>query len=598
MPPGVSGPTQVDSMSLPPRHLLAALALAPGVAFAQNGPVAADPEFVVPRFDRNSIPGVPIADADVKNTVRAGIFLQFQRNPVTGYRLDVEIGQIVVNRLVAQAGVSWDFAEWGSLRAVLPVNVNWDTEIPDYAADGAGLGDVTAGVQFLPLRTRHVNVGIFGDVWLPTGRAPAYMGESSVRGQGGVSILGKVGFGQAVTLDISGAAAVVGRAVTATSNDFDLGPELYLSEGMRLRLGFLPVDVALTQALIGRGGFTNFFQGGAENGLEIYGGVQVPFRDVAYNTDLVLDVMGGRGATQGYGTTDFRVLAGLTLSRNPGKKPVPEIVRIERPQPVLPPPVVEEEPPPDAVVVRREDRIEIRQPIEFFVNTADIKPESMSVVQAVAEIMNSDARIKHVVIEGHASAEAEHAYNYDLSKMRAESIYKALILEGVGSDRMSYKGYGEVRPKVPGDGEEAWAVNRRVEFKIVAQYPAETIEWPVYGPTEPLPWSGEPVPVTTPPSPDQIEEQKLRELYEKQKAAVPSVEDETIEIEGGAEAPPSTESSPSAEPPPSGAEAQPEATPAPPPPAPERRKKQRDNLDDATFETTDDEDVEVEGGTP
>ncbi len=560
---------------------LVALAF-PLVASAQSGPVSADPEFVVPRFDRNSIPGVPVADADVRNTVRGGVFFQYERNPVTGYRLDVEVGQIVVNRLVVQAGVSWDFAEWGSLRAVVPVNVNWDTEIPEFAADGFGFGDISAGVQFLPVRTRYFNLGIFGDVWVPSGRAPAYMGESSIRGWGGVSMLGKLAFGQAVTLDVAADAAVLGRSVLATNADFDLGPELYLSEGLRLRLAFLPIDISLTQALIGRGGFTNFFQGGAENGLEIYGGVQVPFRDIAYRTDVVLDVMAGRGATQGYGTTDFRLLAGVTFSRNPGRKPVPEIVKIERPPPILPPPVVEEEPPADAVAVRRDDRIEIREPIEFFVNTADIKPESLHVVQAVADILNNDARIKHVVVIGHASAEADFDYNYDLSKRRSESIFKQLILVGVPSDRLSYKAYGEVRPKIPGDGEEVWAVNRRVEFQIVAQYGTDTLNWPKFGPTEALPWTGESVNVITPPSPDEIEEQKLRDLYEKQRRedfqdAPPDDVDlapEAIEVEGDeAQTPPASES-PAA------------------PPAPE---KEADPLDDARFDGAEDE-VEIDEG--
>lgn len=576
------------------RWSLWAAAALPGVALAQNGPLSADPEFVVPRFDKNSIPGVPIADADVRNTVRGGIFFQYERNPVTGYRLDVEVGQIVVNRLVAQAGVSWDFADWGSLRAVVPVNVNWDTEIPEFAADGAGLGDITAGVQFLPVRTRHFNLGIFGDIWVPTGRAPAYMGESSIRGWGGISLLGKVAFGQAVTLDIAGDVAVLGRGVLETSNDFDLGPELYLSEGMRLRLAFLPIDIALTQALIGRGGFTNFFEGGAENGLEIYGGVQVPFRDVAYNTDVILDVMAGRGATQGYGTTDMRVLAGVTFSRNPGKKPRPEIVKIERPPAVLPPPVKEEEPPPDAVAVRRDDRIEIREPIEFFVNTWDIKPESLHVVEAIAEILNNDARIKHVVIEGHASAEAEYEYNYDLSRNRAESIFRQLILTGVPSDRLSYKGYGEVRPKVEGEGEEAWAVNRRVEFKIVAQYPSETLTWPKFGPKEALPWSGAEVEVVTPPSPDEIEEQKLRDLYEKQRAAdFEDVEEEKVELEGDGTPTPAP-----AEPAPDGATPSPEAEPAPAEPTntDARRRRRGEDPVDATFDKkAEDDEVEVEG---
>src|SRR5690606_25072650 len=111
------------------------------------------------------------------------------------------------------------------------------------------------------------------------------------------------------------------RAVTDTQADFDLGPELVLSEALRIKLPWVPVH--LTQTLIGRGGFTHFFQGGAENGLEILGGVQIPLRDVGYATDITIDAMAGRGTNQGFGTTDLRVLAAITVTRNPGRKPKP-----------------------------------------------------------------------------------------------------------------------------------------------------------------------------------------------------------------------------------------------------------------------------------
>ena len=351
---------------------------------------------------------------------------------------------------------------------------------------------------------------------MPTGRARAYMGEPSIRGFGALQLMGRVGFKDLVTLEIVGDVGVTGRQILVTRQDFDNGPELLLSEALRLRLAWLPVDIAFTQALIGRGGFTNFFEGGAENGVEIYGGVQLPFHDIAFNTTMTVDLMAGRGLDQGYGTTDFRFIGGLTFIRNPGKKPRPEVVKIQPPPPP-PPRVVEEPPPDDAVAVRTDTAIEIRDPIEFFVDTSNIKPESLPILDEVARIINEDARIKHLVVEGHASEEGDFEYNYELSKRRSESIYKQLILNGVSPDRISYRSFGEVRPKVEGSTEDAWAVNRRVEFLIVAQYGADTLEWPDYGKTAKLPWSGEDWKVVTPPNPDAIEEARLRELYEKQR---------------------------------------------------------------------------------
>jgi outer membrane protein OmpA-like peptidoglycan-associated protein len=487
------------------RSLAALLAAIPSVAAAQTaGPVSADPEMMVFRFDHEAIPGVVTPSHDVKNTVRGGLFVQYELNPVTGYRLDEWVGNIVINRLTLHGGVSWDFARWGSARLVLPMAGSWGSQIEELSADGPAFGDIYAGLTVSPVQTRFFHLGVHGDLWVPTGTKAAYFGEKSIRGAGGIALMGRVYEYFDVVVDGS----VMGRDTFDTRQDFQVGPELWISQGARLKLPWIPVHIV--QSLVARGGFTNFFQGGAENGLEVLGGVQVPFEQIAFNTKMTLDVMAGRGTNQGYGTTDLRILAGLTFTRNPGKKPRPEIVEVAKPPPpVLPPPVLEDEPPPpppeqweEGQLARRvEDRIEIRDPIEFFVDTANIRPESLPILGQVAAILNDDYRIKHLVVEGHASEEGSFEYNYELSTRRAESIFRQLILDGVAPDRISYKGYGEVKPKVEGSTEEAWAVNRRVEFKVVAQYVADDKDIPVFAPETLKPWDGGATPIKTPKKP-------------------------------------------------------------------------------------------------
>lgn len=496
----------------PRSWLLAALALGFAPAAAAQGTatasgasaLSADPEMVFQRFGHRAIPGVHVPDADVRNTVRVGVGFQYQRNPVVAYRLDEELGPIVENRLVAQIGVSWDFMEWGTARVMAPAaNANWGTAVAGFEAPGAGFGDVMVGLSFLPYRSKWFNLGLRGDMWLPTGRAQAYMGENSVRGMGGITAMGNLG-----PVDLVGDVAVVGRGVIDTNADFNLGPELVLSQALRLTLPWVPV--AFTQTLIGRGGFTNFFQGGAENALELLGGLQVPLRDVGFNTDVTLDFMAGRGTNQGYGTTDLRVLAALTVARNPGRKPKPEIVVVEREPPPIPPPVEEpeEELTEETPVIIKDEQIVIRDPIEFYVDTADIKPESLPILAMVADRMNREAKIKHLVVEGHASEEGEYLYNYELSRSRAESVYKQLILDGVPPDRLSYRGFGEVKPKVAGSTEDALQQNRRVEFHIVAQFD-EFAEFPDYGTSTRLPWTGEESRIVTPKTRDELKQEAL-----------------------------------------------------------------------------------------
>ena len=122
-------------------------------------------------------------------------------------------------------------------------------------------------------------------------------------------------------------------------------------------------------------------------------------------------------------------------------------------------------------------------------------------MQYVADLLNENWQIAHLVIEGHASEEGSFVYNYDLSIRRSRAIWEELIRAGVHPDRMSYRGMGEVVPRNSGEDEASLAGNRRVEFEIVRQYrPDETPEPMREGVR--LPWSGDEANVGTPPKPE------------------------------------------------------------------------------------------------
>ena len=69
-------------------------------------------------------------------------------------------------------------------------------------------------------------------------------------------------------------------------------------------------------------------------------------------------------------------------------------------------------------------------------------------------------------IEGHCDERGSDEYNMALSESRARAARNYLEALGIPSARMSAVGYGEEKPAVPGEGEEAWAGNRRDEFII------------------------------------------------------------------------------------------------------------------------------------
>ena len=295
------------------------------------------------------------------------------------------------------------------------------------------------------------------------------------------------------------------RAEERVTGATDLGTDL--SGGLMAALHPWPERVSVYGGMLGRVGVASLIQGEGLPATEALGGLRV---GVGRAWELDLGV--GRGVGWGHGSTDLRGLAALSWQPAPRPRPsegrelliseVPEGVTayVERPppDPDAPEPwelavseVEAEEPAWEAGELARveAETIEIREPIHFAFATARILPKSQPVLDAVADLMNADPYLAHVVVEGHASEEGSYRYNYELSNERARSTWMALIEAGVHPDRLSFRGMGEVDPKATGADESTKADNRRVEFHILLRLPPDGPA-PVYeGPVR-LPWSG------------------------------------------------------------------------------------------------------------
>ncbi|MCF6178008.1 MAG: peptidoglycan-associated lipoprotein Pal [Geopsychrobacter sp.] len=68
-------------------------------------------------------------------------------------------------------------------------------------------------------------------------------------------------------------------------------------------------------------------------------------------------------------------------------------------------------------------------------------------------------------IEGHCDERGSDEYNLALGEKRALAVKNYLTSMGVPAERMSIISYGEEIPLVMANTEEAWAQNRRAEFK-------------------------------------------------------------------------------------------------------------------------------------
>ncbi|HEV2577056.1 MAG TPA: OmpA family protein [Acidobacteriaceae bacterium] len=101
--------------------------------------------------------------------------------------------------------------------------------------------------------------------------------------------------------------------------------------------------------------------------------------------------------------------------------------------------------------------------INFDVDQATIRPESMGVLNQIKAVMTSDPSLKFE-IDGHTDNSGDAAHNQALSQERAEAVKAQLVSMGISEDRLTTKGYGDTKPMASNDTPDGKANNRRVEF--------------------------------------------------------------------------------------------------------------------------------------
>jgi len=109
--------------------------------------------------------------------------------------------------------------------------------------------------------------------------------------------------------------------------------------------------------------------------------------------------------------------------------------------------------------------------IYFDFDSSEIKGEGTDIVAAHAKYLaaNPGTRVR---LEGHTDERGSREYNIGLGERRAQSVRRALLLQGAADAQITTVSYGEERPAVPGHDEAAWAKNRRVEIVYLATAPA------------------------------------------------------------------------------------------------------------------------------
>ena len=89
-------------------------------------------------------------------------------------------------------------------------------------------------------------------------------------------------------------------------------------------------------------------------------------------------------------------------------------------------------------------------------------------VELAKALKTSDFSGKHFRLIGHTDLQGPEDYNQHLSERRAERLRDYLVREQrLSAGSIQTEGRGKREPKVPGNTEEANAVNRRVEVQLL-----------------------------------------------------------------------------------------------------------------------------------
>lgn len=122
------------------------------------------------------------------------------------------------------------------------------------------------------------------------------------------------------------------------------------------------------------------------------------------------------------------------------------------------------------------DRFVFQSEVLFDPGQADIAVEGTPQLDALADaILQLEQEIPPDInwvlrIDGHTDARpisnARFPSNWELSAARAISVAQYLVSKGVAPARLVAAGFGEFAPLDPGNTEEAYRRNRRIEFKL------------------------------------------------------------------------------------------------------------------------------------
>lgn len=136
-----------------------------------------------------------------------------------------------------------------------------------------------------------------------------------------------------------------------------------------------------------------------------------------------------------------------------------------------PPPAVEglrseTDPAPTGNADRMDGTSAVALQVQFPFNSAEIQPDMVAALDAVAEGIKMAGGNMRIVVEGHTDAVGGYEYNLRLSQRRAAAVKQYMVARhGISAQTLEVVGMGKSQPLIPQNPYAA--ENRRVQFRAV-----------------------------------------------------------------------------------------------------------------------------------
>lgn len=262
--------------------------------------------------------------------------------------------------------------------------------------------------------------------------------------------------------------------------------------GLDLLYDFGTVTRGHPFVLIGAGGVSNDVVPDSEDGISGYANAGLGWRSAPWKGWGLRHRFELRGFYDTFESGQLDVLAGVTLEIPPERVQVVEkSVEVEKVvERLVEKEVIREVPPPDGDgdgvpdamdqcpdtvtgarvepdgCVRKE-QVVVLPSIEFEFESAALTVNGQAQLEQVIRFMKDQPEIA-LEVWGHTDWKGPGPYNQQLSELRAASVVRHLVNNGIAAGRLSSAGFGESKPIDTNETEAGRARNRRVELHIRA----------------------------------------------------------------------------------------------------------------------------------